>query len=619
MKKQSKTAKTPNLEPAVEEHTFNYFDVNQHMKMVSNMLSITSTQMKIFGEIFEKEGHEIEKTATPMKNVCDIAVTAPPHQTHAVLMQTMKEATSTYLTNLTNFQDAAGFFCKEVGKALLNGPQALEKFAENFALTEENNGAGLRKKQSEIRYGLRDTEKQIVYETEHFNVFEILPDPDSDDGLAGAPREKVKPMVFFLPPVLGSDVAALSEKMNLLKYFANKGIPVYVADLKPIDTTEAVQNISMDDYTTDMATITAQMHKKHGKPSTVVGYCMGGALTTSAISSGEVKSADALFRIVSPGGGEGMFDKLLQGVPPAYSGTKTAHKLLPNGNKVIDGLTLQRVISDVDETVLPPTSQYFQSMKRTFKNVQQGRKGISEKGAAIQYFLNGGHAGSPPNVPVGLSEVSFKMAHAKIDDDGSMDVAINGRPINLRNLPKYVRVVNFLGSKDNVTRISDSVGPMHKTLRQEYKKDKVQDVIKPVGHLAYATDPDKHLEHAIDTQAQLTYKYNLLEQLENEVGVDFLKKNKIKPGEIIGPQTLPDKTIDLLISSLEKLETANTAERDSNIKYLRQEKIWNSLVDTLGKEFLAEHQITCEMITGRMSMPPEADEIVSDALRKMSN
>jgi hypothetical protein len=603
-------------EPVNEIQPYNFFDFEQKMRMFENILNITATQGKILGELFDKERRELDKTVTPMKNVSEIALTADPLQTQAVMARTIKEATSASLTNFNSIIETNGFFSFEIIKALCEGPQALEKFADNFAKTEDNSGAGLRKKQSEIKYGLKNTEKQMYYETAHFNVYEITPDQDADEGLAGTPREKVKPMVFFLPPVLGPDVGALSGEINLLKYFANKGIPVYIADLKPIDTTEAVQTIGMDEYTADMAIITAKTKEKHSKPATVVGYCMGGSLTTSAILSGEVKAVDATFRIVAPGGGAGMFDELLSGVPTEYSGSKAAQKELPSGNKVIDGLTLQRVISDVDETVVPATTQYLETMTRTFNNVIKGKTEVSPKGAVIQYYLSGGPAGRPPNVPVGLTDVSFNMAHSKVGDDGSIAIHINGDKINIRNLTKNVRVVNFLGSKDNVTRISDSVGPMHKHLKDDYRSGQIQDVIKPVGHLAFATDPHKHLVHAIDTQSQLTYQYNLWDQLEKELGFDFLSKNNIESRAVINPQTLTDEIIDLLMNSLENLETQKSVERDNSIKYLKQQKVWNSLVNTLDKEFLAEHEITCEMVTGRISLSSETVMVLSEALKE---
>jgi len=599
-----------------EIQPYNFFYFKRNLKMFGNILNIANTQQKMLVEIISKERRELEKAATPMKNVSEIALTADPRQTQAVMARTIQEATDVHLTNLNSITAAAGFFYGEIIKALFEGPPTLEKFADDFAKTEDNSGPGLRKKQSEIKYGLKNTEKQLFYETSHFKVFEITPDQDADEGFTGTPREKVKPMVFFLPAVLGSDVGALSDKINMLKYFANKGIPVYIADLKPVDTTKAVQTMGMDEYTADMAIITAKTAEKHGKPTTVVGYCMGGSLTTIAILSGELKSVDATFRIVVPGGGEGMFDELLALVPPDYSGTKAAQKDLPSGNKVIDGLSLQRVISDVDETVLPATTQYLEAITRTFKNVQKGKTGISEKGAAIQYFLNGGPAGRPPNIPVGLTDMCFKLAHGKFGDDGSTTIHIKGKKINIRKLPKNLRIVNFLGSKDNVCRISDSVGPMHKHLEEEYKSGQIQDVIKPVGHLAFATDPDKHLDHAIDTQSQLTYQYNLWDQLEKELGSDFLSKNNIESRAVISPQTLPDEIINLLMNSLENLETKKTVERDNNIKYLKQQKVWNSLVNTLDKEFLAEHEITCEMVTGRMSLSSETVKVLSKALQE---
>jgi hypothetical protein len=596
-----------------ELQSYDIFYFKRNMKMFGNILSIANTQQKMLGEVFTKEKREIEKTDTPMKNVSEIALTADPKQTQAVILRTMKEATDLHFTNLNSIIEAHGFFGREFIKALLEGFPTFEKFADDFAITEEISGPGLRRKQSEIKYGLKNTEKQLFYQTPHFKVFEITPDHDADEGLAGTPREKVKPMVFFLPAVLGSDVGALTDKINMLKYFTNKGIPVYIADLKPVDSTQAVQTMGIDEYTADMALITAKTAEKHGKPTTVVGYCMGGSLTTIAILSGELKSVDATFRIVAPGGGEGMFDDLLALVPPEYSGTKAAQKKLPSGNKVIDGLSLQRVISDVDETVLPATSQYIDTITRTFKNVQKGKTGISEKGAAIQYFLNGGPAGRPPNIPVGLTDMCFLLAHDKVADDGSTTIHIKGNIVNFRKLPKNLRIVNFLGSKDNVTRISDSVGPMHKHLEDEYKSGQIQDVIKPVGHLAFATDP-QHLEHAIDTQSQLTYQYNLWDQLEKELGSDFLSKNNIESRAVICPQTLPNHIIDLLINSLDNLETKKPIERDNNIKYLQQQKVWNSLVNTLGKEFLAEHEITCEMVTGRISLSSEIVKILAEAL-----
>ena len=210
----------------------------------------------------------------------------------------------------------------------------------------------------------------------------------------------------------------------------------------------------------------------------------------------------------------------------------------------------------------------------------------------------------------------FKLAHGKFGDDGSTAIHIKGKKINIRKLPENLRIVNFLGSKDNVTRISDSVGPMHKHLEEEYKSGQIQDVIKPVGHLAFATDPHKHLILAIDTQSQLTFQYNLWDQLEKELGSDFLSKNNIESRAVISPQTLPDEIINLLMNSLENLETQKPVERDNNIKYLKQQKVWNSLVNTLDKEFLAEHEITCVMVTGRISLSSETVKVLSEALQE---
>ena len=104
--------------------------------------------------------------------------------------------------------------------------------------------------------------------------------------------------------------------------------------------------------------------------------------------------------------------------------------------------------------------------------------------------------------------------------------------------------------------------------------------------------------------------------MEKELGSDFLSKNNIESRAVISPQTLPDEIINLLMNSLENLETQKPVERDNNIKYLKQQKVWNSLVNTLDKEFLAEHEITCEMVTGRISLSSETVKVLSEALQE---
>ena len=47
-----------------------------------------------------------------------------------------------------------------------------------------------------------------------------------------------------------------------------------------------------------------------------------------------------------------------------------------------------------------------------------------------------------------------------------------------------------------------------------------------------------------------------------------------------------------------------------------RQKVWNSLVNTLGKEFLAKHEITCELFTGRISLSSDAAMELSEALQE---
>ena len=100
-------------EPVKEIPSYSFFDFAQRIRIFENILNITATQQKVLGELFDKERHELDKTVTPMKNVSEIALTADPLQTHAVMARTMKEATKTYLTNLNSIMEANGFFSSE--------------------------------------------------------------------------------------------------------------------------------------------------------------------------------------------------------------------------------------------------------------------------------------------------------------------------------------------------------------------------------------------------------------------------------------------------------------------------------------------------------------------------
>lgn len=600
----------------VESKEFNLLDpfgiFGVILETSTAMLKINTGHQRMVSETLRVVEAELKKVKTPMENFSRIALTAPPKETAEIMKISREKAEEDSITIFESMLECSKFYNKKLWEALSTGSEAFGNFADDFAEATYNIGEGLRNEQAkyEPEYGFKNTPKELFSETPRGNVYKITATPDAE-GLIDIPRESAKPMLIVFPDVLSPDIGALSEKMNMSTTFA-KYFPVYVITRKDITTNKAVQEMGVNELTEDTAEISAQIEKKHGMPVTISSICMGSTLSMFSLASGKVTSADVFESIVGPKGGKSMFSEGLEKLKelPNYNNTEMFQKRLPNGNFVIDGDALAGSIAAPNENVKPTLAQLFDNLCDTHKKVEDGTHEFREGDVLTKTYIE-----DTRDVPVKLTNATFALASQGVSEDGTIPVEVDDKLLSIYNLPIHVNEIrNRTGRYDPVTTFENSNGPMIKHLSKQLETDHIKNTVAKTGHLGFAKKAEKHAKPIIDSQAKSTRQYKLWDQLEKEVGYDFLHQHCLESSDIICPQTLPDTTIDLLIITLENLETKNTTERANNIKFLKAQKTWNMLVRELGKEFLEKEDITCEVVTGRMSLHPDTINKLSQKL-----
>jgi len=357
----------------------------------------------------------------------------------------------------------------------------------------------------QYRQSIRDIESEYGFhfekagyikaaETDRFDLYQVLPNDKKVKV-----RKNGKPVIIIPPYVLGPNVLAFlpGEGKSYVHSFANQGIPTYIRILKDIKTNPAVQVMTGEDDALDTRFFCEQIKAKHGKLITLNGYCQGGFSAVCDLLSGELDGlVDALITCVSPIDGtrsKGL-GQFLRDLPQRFNDLAYGTKTLPNGNKVADGDLMSWIykIKSIDNEA--PIVAFYRDLMM-LKNIsdvdRQGQKSagqpprrrrgekelnVGKTTLAINYWLTY----ERNDLPMAITEMSFKSYNIPITSDGTLPVKLFDRELNFKRLKeKGIKWLICYGEKDDLVEKATALAPL------DYVDAEV--TMFPKGHVAMAT------------------------------------------------------------------------------------------------------------------------------------
>jgi hypothetical protein len=333
-------------------------------------------------------------------------------------------------------------------------------------------------KEIEDEYGFhfeRGINKRIA-ETDRYLLYQIAP---VAEGVTTDPNKK--PVLILPPYVLGANILSFLPEQNrsYSHCFANLGIPTYIRIMKDINTTEAVQNITGEDDANDTRYFCEVIKKRHKKSVTLNGYCQGGFSALCDILSGELDEVvDALITCVSPMDGtksHGLV-KFLNSLPPRFNNLSYGTKTLSNGNKVADGRIMGWIYKLKSIENESPIVAFYRDLMMFSRQGKSQKPKIGKSAAAINYWLNYERS----DLPLAITEMSFKSYNIPITEDGTLPVTLFDRKLNLKRIEeKQIPWLICYGINDDLVEKETALAPL------KYVKADV--AAFPKGHVAIAT------------------------------------------------------------------------------------------------------------------------------------
>ncbi len=268
-----------------------------------------------------------------------------------------------------------------------------------------------------------------VAETERFDLYQVLP-LDRDVAV----KEKGKPVLIIPPYVLGAGILCFlpGENKSYVHCYANQGIPTYIRIIKDIDTTPAVQVMTGEDDCLDTKYFCEKIKERHGRQVTLNGFCQGGLVAVLALLSGELDGlVDAFITCVAPMDGtrSKALVEYLEHIPPRFRDLGYAVKTLPNGNKVVDGKVMSWVYKLKSMDREAPVFSFHRDLMM-FDQTGSGEIKINKTAAALNYWLTR----ERKDLPVGITDLSFKSYTIPVTPDGTLPVKYFGRELNFKRL-----------------------------------------------------------------------------------------------------------------------------------------------------------------------------------------
>ena len=280
----------------------------------------------------------------------------------------------------------------------------------------------------EYGFHFEDGGYKKIAETERFTVFQVLP-------INGAkPRRNGKPILIIPPYVLGANILAFlpGEKKSYVHAYANQGIPTYIRIIKDINSTPAVQSITGEDEAIDTRFFCEKIKAIHDKEVTLNGFCQGGFVSICSLLSGELDNVvDALIVCVTPMDGtrSKALIEYLEHLPPRFRDLGYAVKILPNGNRIVDGKVMSWVYKLKSMESEAPLHNFYRDLMMFDRNGHLERP-IGKTAAAINNWL----IYDRNDLPEDITKMSFDSYTQPVTKDGYLPIKLFGRQLNFNRL-----------------------------------------------------------------------------------------------------------------------------------------------------------------------------------------
>lgn len=329
----------------------------------------------------------------------------------------------------------------------------------------------------EPEYGFH-FEKQpgsLFAETDRFELRKV---PPSAKGVKT--DDRLKPVIIIPPFVLGSNILSFlpAENKSYAHAFANRAIPTYIRIMKDIHLTPAVQRMTLEEDALDSGYFCEKVKKKHGHKVTLNGYCQGGYSALCNILSGELDGlVDALITCVAPMDGTRSrgLGQFLQNLPEQFNHLDYGTKTLANGNKIADGDLMGWVYKLKSIEGSGPMVAFFNDILM-LSDQHQTPVQINKTVAALNYWLQNERS----DIPLSVTEMSFKSYNIPVTEDGTLPVTVFGRKLNFKTMvEKNISWLLCYGETDDLVEKEVALAPLDFI--------DVEVTSFPKGHVAIAT------------------------------------------------------------------------------------------------------------------------------------
>ncbi len=294
-----------------------------------------------------------------------------------------------------------------------------------------------------------------IAETERFTVYQVF----SRNG--SKPRPGGKPILIIPPYVLGANILAFlpEEKKSYVHAYADQGIPTYIRIIKNINDTPAVQTITGEDEARDTRYFCEKIKAVHGKQVTLNGFCQGGFVAVCSLLTGELDGlVDALITCVAPMDGtrSKALIEYLEHLPPRFRDLGYAVKVLPNGNRIVDGKVMSWVYKLKSMEKEAPLYTFYRDLMMFDRNGDLERP-ISKTAAAINNWL----IYDRNDLPEAITKMSFDSYTRPVAKDGSLPFKLFGRPLNFNRLnEKKLPYLICYGKQDDLVDREAALSPL---------------------------------------------------------------------------------------------------------------------------------------------------------------
>lgn len=359
-----------------------------------------------------------------------------------------------------NGQDVADFFVEkqeDLRRVIREYPQAIDEIEAEFGFHFENQP------------------KSNFAETDRFILRKVLP---SKPGIKI--DSKMKPVIIIPPFVLGANILAFlpGEQKSYSHAFANHGIPTYIRTMKDIQTTPALQTMTLEDDLKDTIFFCEKVKKAHGQMVTLNGYCQGGFSAMCNLLTGELDGlVDALITCVAPMDGTRSIGlgHFLKSLPKQFNDLDFGTKTLANGNQIADGNLMGWVykLKSIEDS--GPMANFFKDLMMLGSRNGKAPK-INKTVAALNYWLQNERS----DLPLSVTRMSYASYNIPITEDGTLPITISGKKLNLKALQKLkLPWLLCYGETDDLVEKEVALAPL------DWVDAEVTSF--PKGHVAIAT------------------------------------------------------------------------------------------------------------------------------------